>query len=460
MPECTITAGTAAAPDTINIVLSGKVVPQNAPMARNSSESLLFRQLYETLININCLGEIVPGLAESWTSSENGRRWTFTLREGALFWDDTSVVSKDIITSWSILPIKIMAFTAGIDSVTLAGDRAIHVYVDRPHQSPPGILAALELAVVKRTRDSRWPLGTGFYKTAVRDPGDVLYPDILITTRSDPGSNGPVFKFIETSVSDTRDLLEGDVDMMVTSDPAVIEYANSRQQLAVTPLPWDKTYLLLSTSRVQELRRGGELSGFLEDLADELARNAVRGDARGYEPPSWWDELDECGGLYRSESGPPPLPMGAYTTSGMRRILYDQSDPIARGLAERIVALAGTDPITSPGLAELNMIVPGMLGDPGRTISEGVTWDELGQSLKNGQDFAYIFQVQRRPSDPCYEARVLISRARWLAPEETDFSDALIPLVDTRRYVITSRDRVGLSFNWNGDILLDHRRER
>ncbi len=454
-PECVVVAGDCDVPDTIHVALPGRVALEYAPLASNPVERLLFRHLYETLVNMNCAGEVFPGLAESWTRDEDGRRWTFRLREGALFWDGTAVISRDILTGWSSLPIKLMAIIAGIDSVTVVNEQVFRVYMDSPRQKVPEILAALELAVVKRPRNSQWPIGTGSYRIAKREQRGTDPSESCITTQPVPGSDGPVFRFLETSVSDTRDRFEGAFDVMVTADPAVIDYAESRPQLVVTPLPWDMTYLLLSTSRVQELRRGGTRAEFSTDLLEALARDAVRGEARGSRPPYWWDRLGTCGDLSGSSPGPPPLPMGAYTTSGIQRILYDGDDPIAKGLAERIVALASADRTEYPPPVELDRVIPGLPGGSRKTTAEGVTWGELEQSLRSGQDFAYIVPVVRQPVDPCYEARVLVDRARWLALDPDDFADALVPLVDTRRSVITRGDRIGLSFNWNGDILFD-----
>ena len=101
------------------------------------------------------------------------------------------------------------------------------------------------------------------------------------------GADGPVIRFVETSEFDSRDMLESGIDVMVTADRAVIDYAAGRPQLATIALPWDRTYVLLSTSRVKELRWGGELPAVSPDLAERLAQDAVRGDARGHQSPSW-----------------------------------------------------------------------------------------------------------------------------------------------------------------------------
>ena len=56
--------------------------------------------LYEALTTLDGSGAIQPLLAESWTTSEDGLTWTFTLKEGATFQDGTAIEAKDVV--WSV----------------------------------------------------------------------------------------------------------------------------------------------------------------------------------------------------------------------------------------------------------------------------------------------------------------------------------------------------------------------
>jgi hypothetical protein len=265
---------------------------------------------------------------------------------------------------------------------------------------------------------------------------------------------GPEIQFLKTTMHDARDLLGDAIDVMVTTHPEVIEYAVSQPQLTAAALPWDKTYILLSTSRVEELFWNGAAATISSDLFEGLARDAVRSEARGHRSPSWWNDADGCHDLSAAVPGLPPVPRGAYSLSGLRRVLYDLTDPTARDLAERIVALASTDPTTSPEAAAITAAVPRLIIHASGVVAEGVTRGELNLSLKDGNDFAYVVSVPWQPSDPCYEARKLINRAQWIANVEADFSKVIIPLVDTRPHVIANRDRVELVVDWYGNILI------
>ncbi len=55
---------------------------------------------YETLIEAADGGNVIPGLAESWSSSEDGLVWTFKIREGVTFSDGTPCTAVE--AAWSL----------------------------------------------------------------------------------------------------------------------------------------------------------------------------------------------------------------------------------------------------------------------------------------------------------------------------------------------------------------------
>ena len=65
------------------------------------------RSLYEGLVRIDGSdGSIVPAVAESWTTSEDGRTWTFTLRDDAKWSNGDTVTAGDFVKGWqrALLP--------------------------------------------------------------------------------------------------------------------------------------------------------------------------------------------------------------------------------------------------------------------------------------------------------------------------------------------------------------------
>lgn len=435
---------------TVSVGLLDGVEPEHAPLPRNADERLVYRQLYETLIRVDCLGQAQPALAEAWEASDGGRRWSFRLRRGASFWDGEPVRAETVRAAWDRSDSREAADLAGIDSVRVENDRDIAVFVETGSSEPPSILAAPVFAVSRPSPGSLWPAGTGSYRIAESAPGRVVVDG--------PGDGGPTVSFLWAGFSDARDFLDRGVDLLIASDAAVIEYSERLGYERIT-LPWDRTYLLLATTRAQTLRLGGEVATLPSSLLDSMARNAVQGEARAHEPRVDSHDLrvleEVCGPVASILPGLPPVPRGAYMAPEDRRIVFDAADRVARDLAERIVALAAGRPGAAWEAEPLALAIPGLSEASERLVAEGVSRDRLEASLREGDDFAYIVAVPLAPLDRCSERGSLVRRAQWLGAEELDLSSAVLPLVDTRRQAIARPGNLGLRLHGDGGVSIE-----
>ena len=445
-------------PETLTVALPDAIDPTRAPHPSNGTERILYGHLYETLIALDCLGDVIPGLAESWSSRDGGRRWVFTLREGATFWDDSPVTARRVADSWGNDVTSRAARAAGVHETVVEGDRELVIYLDPARSDVPRFLADPPFAVALHGSASRWPLGTGPYRPHSEGPAGPASSSGALAVRPVQSGERPFIRFrVATGTeTDARDLLEDGVDVLVTADPAVLDYAAARSQFDDIPLPWNHTYLLLSTTRARELRGGRRVSPLSDRVVDELARDAVRGDARGHRPPAWWDDLGACIDPYRLLAGLPPIASGA-DSEDLRRIVFHQRDPTARDLAGRIAALAATDPHSSPEAASLATAVPGLQGedvprDGGAPRTGGLDDERFTVSLREGSDFAYVLPVQAHVADPCLEIMRLVSEVEWSAQVGTGLSSLPLPLVDTRAHVIVRAKHAGLTVDWSGTV--------
>jgi hypothetical protein len=420
--------------------LGERVDPAHAPRPSNDSERLLFRQLYETLVRVDCDGRVGPGLASSWRLGESGRTWIVTLRESARFSDGTPVTSGDVLASWTrdgrggeLRP----QVSRLVESVATAGDRVLSVTLRSRRVDVPLVLAHTDLAIAKAVPAERWPLGTRSARIApdAETPASTG-PQVITLMRAPMGSasfdpnNLSTVRFLVDPGRDRRDLVDGGVDLLLTRDPAALDYAGTLPQFLSVPLAWQRTHVLLTPGRARTSR---SLSA---DGRQALADDAVRGEARGAEGPFWWQALPDC------EVAPRRSDQSAPTTG---RIVYDSADPAARDLAERFVGLASA---SGPGAAEiLDALFPDR---PGRTSQRatGLTGEALTLARQRGNDAVYVMSLDHRPLDPCRELQGVVDDARWLDPE------TIVPLVDTRLQAIVRRGRSGLTAEWDGGLLI------
>ncbi|MDG9723259.1 MULTISPECIES: ABC transporter substrate-binding protein [unclassified Streptomyces] len=116
------------------------------------TDYLVDHALYETLTTYRGkdLRKPVPGLATSWSNSQDGKSWTFDLREDARFSDGTAVEASDVAFSFDRLrhvdasPAYLMA---GI-SVTAEGTRTVVLTTESPRADVPALLATPQFGVL------------------------------------------------------------------------------------------------------------------------------------------------------------------------------------------------------------------------------------------------------------------------------------------------------------------------
>jgi hypothetical protein len=379
--SCVLSTGAVSARSpTITIGLSDAVDPRHAPVPRNDAERLVFRHLYETPVRIDCEGHVLPELAERWAKDDGGRRWTFRLRDGAQFWDGVPVTAQDLVFGKGGVGYTLGALETRVVTVSFAKEK----------DDVPPLLADPGLAVTKPAPDSSWPIGTGAYwatsgtTTAQEIRAHSAHGDTL------------VFKFATSG--DARDLLDAGVDLLVTRDRALRDYAATLKDLTVVALPWDRTYVYITAEA------GGTRFDGLEQ--------AVRAEARRAEGGFWWLDLRGCGigGAAPQGSSPP-------ASTGQRRILYSRADPTARELAGRLAALT-------------------------HAVATGRAPDDLNDAIAAGKDWGYILALPRMPADVCRSAKDLLPM--WPA--------TFTALVDTRPTAIVRRGVAHWTVDQDGTV--------
>jgi hypothetical protein len=365
--------------DTLIVALPDSANPAHATNPTNDSERLLFREFSETLIRLDCQGQAWPALALAWSSDTSGRVWTFTLR------DDSAVAAgspaaERVALAWRARPAALQAL--GIDSATAQDHRHLAVTLRERENSVPRLFADPSLGLDRTGA----PAGSLARIVTVRN-GELPMLDFRVISGSDP-----------------RDALDRGAYLLVTRDPSLVEYAESRPGLAAYPLPWSRTYLLLQP-------RGAESIGetvATDSVRRSLARDAVRAEARAAEPPFWWDSLASC----------PRAAPGAVAQNSSR-IVYPRGDEVARGLAERIVAL-------SHGGGQLRAVA--------------LRESDVDASIRAGTERGYIVPAPRQSLAPCRDS------AAWPT------GGSIQPLIDTRARAILRRGSAALTVDWDGTV--------
>jgi len=375
---CLLAADSAQRLDTVTIALSSPLDLSHAPVPTNQDERLVFRQLFPGLIRLDCKGELRPGLATSWQSDTTAHTWTFVLRDGARFPDGSSLTARSIEADWIRRDSALRE--AGLDSVRAIDDRTLQVAMQDLRDSLPRVFADPLWSVVSDSLATRLSEGR---LTVSQGPGRAVLAIAVAGTR------------------DLRDALDAGADLVVSGDPQVIDYAARTSELNTYPLPWDRTYALLQHPGAQAVSTTLDST-----LKLSLVRDVVQTDARPSASRHWWN----------SSPCSVEISMVGTTPTGSR-IVYQQTDPVARQLAERLVAVAD---VRSP--------LSALASDPLRFAAE----------LERGADRGYIVAIPLQSASPCRESAQWTRRGR------------LYPLIETRQHAIVRQGSPALSVDWDG----------
>lgn len=421
--NCALMSGPARRPvDTLVVGLTDPVNAGHAPRPRTPAERLLFRQMYETLVRVDCKGHVYSGLAASWAPEAGGRRWRFRIREGARFWDGSAATASDVVASWRLFG---HAEKPPIDSALAVGLRTLVVYLRTPVRDV-GAFADPGLAVARPSSADPFPLGTGpFAPVGQRGVEDAA--DLIVQTALGSGEG--------------RDFLDEGVDLLLTEDRETLAYAADRPGYRLYPLSWNRTYVLVLPGA-----SANGISAWAPILGGALAREVVRVDARASTGPApvW----GSCG-LDRSAA--PPLAPADTTTNPavvIHTIAYSSNDGIARALAERLAVLAA-DRLPKGSDGQLARDVRSSFGEPDAIDVRGVVPEGPGDPSAALAGTGYVLSVTSAGLPSCRHG---LSQA---GGGEFGGGRQVVPLIDVRTTLVARTGRIGAWTDGDGAVVLE-----
>jgi len=180
--------------------------------------------------------EVEPGLATEWTSSPDGKEWTFKLRQGVKFHDGTPFNAEAV--KYSIdrqLPpnrtddMPYASFTFGpVKEVQVVDEYTVKIILNEPY-APflANIAMCLAAPIVSKAAVEKYgadfnkhPVGTGPFKFVKWDIGQ----QIVLEANPDYWGGKPkldkvVYKFVKENSVRASELMTGSVQVMTGVDP-------------------------------------------------------------------------------------------------------------------------------------------------------------------------------------------------------------------------------------------------
>jgi peptide/nickel transport system substrate-binding protein len=184
-------------------------------------DEVVYANLFEGLTRINAEGEIVPGLASSWSVSDDGLTYRFELRQGVQFHDGTVFNAR--IVEFTIDRARAEGSTnprpdifAPIESVSAPSPFDVEIRLSRPSSNFLFNLAqgdAVMVAPDSAHTNTQTPIGTGPFRFARWQKGQQLVLERNLAYWGEPTYlDGVRFSIIPDSAAAYAALLAGDID--------------------------------------------------------------------------------------------------------------------------------------------------------------------------------------------------------------------------------------------------------
>lgn len=141
-------------------------------MTAAGTREILFN-VYEGLYKPTSSGDFEPALAESYTVSEDGLTYTFTIRQGVMFHNDTPMDVDDVVYSFNTcaatsVDSSLKAALSNVASVTAPDENTVVVTLKEANSDFLAYVASVYIVPDDYTEQATNPVGTGPFKYVSR----------------------------------------------------------------------------------------------------------------------------------------------------------------------------------------------------------------------------------------------------------------------------------------------------
>ncbi|WP_413602405.1 ABC transporter substrate-binding protein [Curtobacterium sp. Curtsp57] len=208
----------------------------------NYPQALLASQYIEELVGLDD-GKPTPALATKWTTSDDGKTLTFTLRQGVSFTDGTPFDAAAVVRNIEHVQDPTTASSTGylalqsIQKATATDDHTVTLSLSRPDSA---LLESFSQAWVgmespkaldrSQKENCESPVGTGPFEITNWKHGDrvTLVQNKDYWGKTKPRLDGVSWRFIPDSTSRYAALQSGQVDVIDNAQPDQLKAASSK----------------------------------------------------------------------------------------------------------------------------------------------------------------------------------------------------------------------------------------
>lgn len=188
---------------------------------------------YDTLVSWSGGDHFEPGLAESWSVSDDGLTWTFDIREGVTFSDGTPLTANE--AAWTLNWIienevpSMISYLSNVDSAEAVDETTLQINLSAPVPDmitgklvfvwmlPPSVWEGLSYDELVEVEGIEVTTGSGPYRLAEFQPGEYLIMEANADYwRGAPPVDRIIYQEYATEDALVQALLAGDIDAVGT----------------------------------------------------------------------------------------------------------------------------------------------------------------------------------------------------------------------------------------------------
>jgi peptide/nickel transport system substrate-binding protein len=291
--------------------LPGDVATLNPVMAQSIHDRYVDFYLFTPMVHLDANLEVIPGLADKWDISADGKAYTFHLNPNATFSDGTPVLASDVLFTLKKIvdpTTEAPQIAGGFEQLDLKTTRVVDAHtitVGFKEELAPQLIHFNDLLVLPEHVYSRGDfkndytskvVGNGPYRLVRRIPGK----EILLERRPEywgprPNLQRVLFKVITDDATGWNAMKRGEIDeTIITTDTWLAESRRSEllkfidfrrfYTLNYNYIPWNTRDPLVSDKR---LRRALAMCIDLKSIIDNLYHGTARAMTGPFTPDQW-----------------------------------------------------------------------------------------------------------------------------------------------------------------------------
>lgn len=244
--------------ETITIGVANDITTLDPQGSNTDANMMAFTLTHETLVEVDPeTNEVIPGMASSWTVSDDGCTFTFEIPDNVTFSDGTPCTANDI--KFTLERAKESSFTKTkvelVTGIEVVDDTHVAVTISKPSQDFLMLLAHQSMSILSEKlvteQEFGYQIGTGLFAVETWTPGDQIS---FIRSEYFHGESTPtqriVFRLIKEEASRLISLQTGEIDICVDPLNTDLGYIEDDDNLELVKVPnYVMLYLAINNER-------------------------------------------------------------------------------------------------------------------------------------------------------------------------------------------------------------------